>query len=217
MAEGPLPLTAVLEYAADVAKVLGDLHRGGVAHGEVAPVAIRVKERGAILLPAHGRAGAADPREDVSALGAVLREMLAGNGSAGDGLHEAALRLAAGCLTFGDVAPDLQKLALQCRVLRVLARFQGERRVPAARQLAPAAESKPSPDAQVEPIPTPGKSKTARRPDEECPLCCGPVFPSSAHSLFDRILGLGRIRLRRCHYCNYRFYRVFGVRISRRH
>jgi hypothetical protein len=37
-------------------------------------------------------------------------------------------------------------------VLRVLARFQGERRVPAAGQLAPAAESKPSPDAQVEPI-----------------------------------------------------------------
>jgi hypothetical protein len=105
MAEGPLPLAAVLGYAGDVAKELGELHHSGAAHGEVAPVAIRLNERGALLLPSHGRARAANPREDVSAFGAVLSEMLAGNGGAGGAIREAASRLAAGCLASGMSLP----------------------------------------------------------------------------------------------------------------
>lgn len=215
MAEGPLPLTAVLEYAADVAKLLGELHRGGAAHGEVALTAIRVNESGALLLPSHGRGRAANPREDVSAFGAVLGEMLAGNDSAGGGIHEAAFRLAADCLTFGDVVPDLRRLALQFRVLRVLARLHAERRIPAARPPAAPEESRPSPCAQLEQNLAPANPEAVLRPDRACPRCGGPVFPSSPRTLFDRILCLLRIRLRRCQWCYYRYFRVFGVRISR--
>ena len=215
MAEGPLPLTAVLEYAADVAKVLGELHRGGAAHGEVALVAIRVNESGALLLPSHGRGRAANPREDVSAFGAVLCEMLAGDDRAGDGLHEAAFRLAAGCLAFGNVAPDLRRLALHLRVLGVLARLHEERRTPAARQPAAPTESKPSPGAQAGEILTPWNSETERWADKECPWCGGPVFRSCPRTLSERILSHLGIRFRRCHWCYYRYFRMFGVRIGR--
>ena len=215
MAEGPLPLTAALEYAADVAKVLGELHRSGTAHGEVALMVIRVNEGRALLLPSHGCARAANPREDVSAFGAVLCEMLAGDDSVGDGVHEAAFRLAAGCLAFGNVAPDLRRLALQFRVLRVLARIHEERRTPAARQPAAPAESKPSPCAQAEQILTPWNSETEVRPDKKCPCCGGPVFRSSPRTLSERILSHLGIRFRRCHWCYYRYFRVFGVRIGR--
>ena len=216
MAEGPLPLAAVLGYAGDVAKELGELHHSGAAHGEVAPVAIRLNERGALLLPSHGRARAANPREDVSAFGALLSEMLAGNGGTGGAIREATSRLAAGCLASGDVAPDLCRLAVQLRVLRVLARFREEPPVSASPQPAATAESKPSPSPPVEQILPSGNPDAALQPTNECPRCSGPVFRSRPCTLVERILFLLGIRPRRCHACYYRYFRVFGARISRR-
>jgi hypothetical protein len=226
LAEGPLPLAAALEYAAALANALGEFHREGRAHGDVVPGALCVSERGAILLPPplDRRTHAATPREDVSATGAVLREMLAGSVSAGGRIHQAASKLAAECLNQGDTPTDLHRLAVRLRVLRVMAQLHEERRTAASRRAepeigptaaVPPAEPGPSPSARVAPLLAPRNPAGALQLDERCPRCRGQVFPSSPHGLFDWFLALLCIRVRRCHSCYYRYFRVLGLPVVR--
>jgi archaellum component FlaC len=96
LAQGALPLSHVMQYAADLADALREIHDRGAVYGILEPVNIRVTDAGArIVYPDPGSAprgdsevtpytapeqlqGKTDSRSDVFAFGAVVYEMLAG-------------------------------------------------------------------------------------------------------------------------------------------
>jgi serine/threonine protein kinase len=213
MAEGPLPLTAALAYAAAVARALGQLHSEGLTHGNIAPAAIRLTPNGVILLPPSGRAQLPCRCEDVSAFGALLGEMLTCSHSAGGRVHEAASRLASGCLASREAAADLCKLSIQLRVLQLQARVLETQGTAVPPRPEPELNT-PAPSAPVKCLPVLEDPAGLPRPFEECPRCIGPVFPSSPCSPFVRLLG---VRILRCHWCYHRYFRLFGIRFSREH
>jgi serine/threonine protein kinase len=162
LAQGPLPLPFALRCATDVAAALRELHRAGLAHGEVSPASVVLRPSGAALLPPNGLVGEANSRADVAAFGAVLYEMLTGGKppSGGHlaapaervpeaglpGLRAAATRLAAKCLaTAPDEVPSTQMILIEVRLMNVLAQQLGAKSPappqppppPAPPQLAP--------------------------------------------------------------------------------
>ena len=182
---GPLPLTAALAYAAAVARALGQLHSEGLTHGNIAPAAIRLTPNGVILLPPSGRAQLPCRCEDVSAFGALLGEMLTCSHSAGGRVHEAASRLAAGCLASREAAADICKLSIQLRVLQLQARVLETQGAAVPPRPEPELNT-PAPSAPVKCLPVLEDVPRAFVPGpfEECPRCIGPVFPSSPCSVF---------------------------------
>ena len=142
LASGALPVPYALLCAIDVASTLRELHRKGLAHGEVGTGSIWLKESGALLQPRGSRSRSADARTDVAAFGAVLYQMFTGvrppSGlrapaftpvtTARDlsDVRNDAIRLAEKCL---DGSPDMKQVRIELRILGILTRgLQNKRR-----------------------------------------------------------------------------------------
>jgi hypothetical protein len=131
-------LVAGLRCAAEVAKILTDLHQQGRGHGRVTTATVLMKESGAELLPArpHWEQGAEE--HDVTGFGTLLYELIMGakppvDASAGSfrapgpntglvGIRSAAMRLAGKCLGYFQVTLSMQQAATEVRLLWVVAR-----------------------------------------------------------------------------------------------
>jgi hypothetical protein len=122
LARAPLSLEEALRYATEVALVLRDLHRQGLAYGAVSSQSIELGESGAGLRPTPGLKRLGDGRRDVAAFGAVLDELLCRTGTAGgafEGLREEARALARRC---SNESPPMRQVFIALRLLVLQAR-----------------------------------------------------------------------------------------------
>ena len=147
MARAPLSLGEALACATQIAAVLRDLHRQGLAYGAVSSQLIEMRQSGATLRPTAGLQRLGDGRSDVAAFGAVLDEMLRHAETAGgplDALREQARALAERC---SNQSPAMQQVLIALRLLVFEARQRGASIRPACRQ----AMAHPAPDAAAPP------------------------------------------------------------------
>lgn len=236
LAKGALPLATALDWAADVASELREMHCAGRYHGAVAACRVILHSVGAILISPHVFPERASESGDVTAFGALLYEMVTGlkPDAVGDamppmavapcqgpeGLRRAAIRLALSCLEESqEPRLNMQQMVTELRLFRVLAR-QWDTVVPAP----PPFEAPPRPAMNPEPAYAPVAvtfppehflvaEDEATKPSPgrlECPRCGGFfVHSSQPRTSFERLLGVLRFRWRRCHRCYYR-YGTFG-------
>jgi len=213
LANGALPLEVALDWAADIASALRELHGAGREHGAVAADSVMLGPSGASLRSPRERSDEAGQRGDVGAFGALLYEMVAGRKPGGgiesslavarqgpEGLRRSASCLALRCQAPEGSRPNMQQVLTEIRLFRVLARqcetppeAAPERCLPVARP----ASTLPAPSGL------------------RCPRCGGFAHFSRARTLFEGLLDVLGIRLQRCLRCHYRYGVVLGIIFSR--
>ena len=233
---GPLALPVALQYAADIAASLRELHRDGRAHGCVnaATVAL-ISDRAVLQAGNPPREGT--PSSDIAGFGAILYEMINGRKPAPglplllvertfsraglDGLKMAANQLASKCLSdlLPDTQPDIRKVAPEIRMLKLLARqLAVTPRKPRAQSQAsqslssePVAEAPPAVAEEIE--------VSSRRPSDRsvstrrrCPRCGTPsVHVSKTRTLVESLFNFAGSPVRRCHRCCHRYISFLGI------
>jgi len=165
-----MPLVGGLRCAAEIAKILSDLHQQGRSHGRVTPANVIMKQAGAELSAARGHWEQDGQEHDVEAFGALLYELIMGakppvDASAGSfrapgsnsglvGARASAMRLAGKCLGYFPVTLTMQQAANEARLLWVV-----------ARQLEAAGATEPPPMATPFLVPpATARSKPAAKP-----------------------------------------------------
>jgi hypothetical protein len=233
---GPLPLPVALQYAADIAASLRELHRDGRTHGCVNAAAIVLISDRAVL-----QAGS-PPREtalpsDIAGFGAVLYEMINGRKPAPglpllivdrtfwraglDGLKMAANQLASRCLSGAapDIRPDIRKVAPEVRLLKLLA-LQLAVHPPKPRPQPQALQSLSSePVAEAHPAAAGEIEVSGLRPVDRsisargrCPRCGSlSVHVSRSRTLVESLLNHTANPVWRCHRCCHRYFRMLGI------
>jgi hypothetical protein len=236
LAKGALPLATALDWAADVASELREMHCAGRYHGAVAAHRVILTSVGAILISPHEFLEQACETGDVTAFGALLYEMVTGLKpdaesdvmppmaavpcQGPEGIRRAAIRLALSCLEESQKPRlTMQQMVTELRLFRVLER-QWDTVVPAP----PPFEPSPRPARNPEPVYAPVAltfpaehflvaEDEATKPSParlECPRCGGFfVHSSQPRTSVERLLEVLQFRWRRCHRCYYR-YGTFG-------
>jgi hypothetical protein len=200
LGKGHLRLGYALRCAADIAATLREFQEDGRVHGSIGAASILLHPSGAVLAPPDVRAAETQARGDIAAFGAVLYQMLLGDGGAGGGwfpeeaqgagrnspdeLRSAAARLALRCLAAPPQRePAIQSVLTEVRVLGVL-----------ARQCEAQARNAEAPHTR-----------------DRCPKCGGGLIrDTKPRSAFERFLDRLQIPIRRCRRCDHRYVAMTG-------
>lgn len=196
-----LPLPLALAYAADIAAGLRDLHARGRVHGAVSAAAVAL-DAGRAVLGSETVSGRGESRDDITAFGALLSEMI-GARNAGDAeeVRKLAELLVARCVS--GQAGDMQKVLTELRLLKALA---AQRRAPALGPEAFLLETPPQAAEEPAPVKLPG----------QCPRCgSAHVFLSSPRTPVEEWLQRVRRPVRRCHRCDHRYVVFFGMKFTK--
>ena len=135
MARGPLPLKEALRYAIDIAGVLRDLHRHGLAYGAVSSHLILLGASRAALRKTDGHTHLGDPQADVTDFGELLGELFRREDSADSGLYDLREEARTLALRCRDEGPAMQQVLIGLRLLGLRARHAAAAGVRAPRPI----------------------------------------------------------------------------------
>jgi hypothetical protein len=217
MAAGPLPLPVALAFGRAIAAEADAFHRGGRAHGALAPAWIMVGPDGPELPQPSGASRLATPSSDRRDFGLLFQQMLTGRDtgessppanfddsleSSPETVRAAALRLADRCRR-APGQTSLRRVAIELRLLEIIMNGCEPRERAGA-----AAEE----DRDTRSAPTgPGKSR-----GRTCPACGSPKLYVSEHlTILEKVLALVELKTYRCYSCLRRFINVFGLLLPR--
>jgi len=218
MAAGPLPLPTALAYSRKIAAEAAGFHRGGRAHGALAPAWITVGPNGPELPQPSGTSRLATPSSDLRDFGLLLHQMLTGR-DAGESplpaniddsletspetVRAAALGLAERCRRAAGQA-DLRHVSTELRLLQIVLNSFG-----AGEQASRAEDDDAAKAAETSVKPRKSRVRT-------CPSCGSPkVFESQRLTILEKALALVELKTYRCYSCLHRYINVFGLLLPR--
>jgi len=141
IARGPLPLQVALRCAIEIAGTLRDMHAQGLVYGAVSSHLIILHQAGAALRQTGGLTHLGDGHGDVTAFGAVLREMVRREADGDGGLQALRGEMRALAVRCREEALDMKQVLIALRLLALQARLAAApARRPALVLAAPVAE-----------------------------------------------------------------------------
>lgn len=235
----PLPFSASVRYAYDVAKALRELHQCGKSHGSVNCQTIELRPSGAVLRLPSGDLPPADAwRQDLRGFGSVLLSLFPEEppppppGSIppkpafphspppildANGVWSTARMLAHRCIAEPpDTAWTMQRAFSEFCVLNLVVR-QWPRKAKTQASSSSLSLAPPTPSPPLPPGQTPAFQPTlAFASPVPCPRCgANTVHPSAPRTGFEGTLGRLHLPLLRCHQCRYRYFTILHINIPK--
>jgi hypothetical protein len=225
MAGGPLPLSEAVAYAGAIAADAAVFHRGGRAHGALAPAWIKVGRNGPELPQPSGTSRLATRASDLRDFGLLFHQMLTGRdpgevpvpASADDSLESspetvraAALRLAERCRRAPGQS-DMRRVSAELRLLRIVLNSFGP-----GERVGWAAGENPAQDPTQDPGAIEGPATSEKPRTRMCPSCgSSQLFEAQHLTLLETLLAVVDLKTYRCYGCFRRFLSVFGLLLPR--
>ena len=231
LARGPLPLVEGLRCAKEVARLLRELHQQNRAYGHLSAECVLLRGSNVELLARENNRRPRGEERDLESYGGLLSQIVSAAApppsAAVEGVRASALRLAERCSGRLPGTPGVRQVAMEVRLLWMLARQSESGAFKEEGRSAPFVIKPPQPEPVgpallVVPVTpesftaAPAKEAELERVAGTCPRCDSPsVYPSRPRSGFERLLVRWRMPIRRFHRGYHRYVTVAGIRLGK--